>query len=124
MNISICWRSVAMAPAERSAPERSYFSGVARASSAIASAARRSRFDCVSRAMRKRLSTSTIQSRASRIQRSSRSAMTGAADCGSTIDETRLAQTIPSVISSTRQTAVSNIAPGSPTAGKPISAAV
>jgi hypothetical protein len=50
--------------------------------------------------------------------------MTGATDCGSTIDPTRLAHRMPSVISSARATAVSKIAPGSVTAGKPMKAAV
>ncbi len=62
--------------------------------------------------------------RASRSQRSSRPEITGATDCGSTTVLTRLAQRMPRVISSARATAISNIVPGSPTAGKPISAAV
>lgn len=48
----------------------------------------------------------------------------GAADCGRISVAARLAQRIPREISSARATAVSKIAPGSSTAGKPISAAV
>ena len=44
--------------------------------------------------------------------------MTGATDCGSTIDPTRLAHRMPSVISSARATAVSKIAAGIGDRGK------